>query len=151
AVVAESEWSAVKAAQQLAVTWSKWEGLPEQSKIWEHVRATPIVHDDVTSCVGTSGPAVAESPRKLSATYDFASHTHGSIGPSCAVASFADGKLTCWTASQATHDLRKQLAATLVIAEDNVRCTDPEGAGCYGISGRADDATDEALPARLVG
>ena len=35
---------------------------------------------------------------------------HGSIGPSCAVAEFKDGKLTSWSASQATHDLRKQLA-----------------------------------------
>ena len=42
--------------------------------------------------------------------YDFAIHTHGSIGPSCAIAEFKDGKLTSWSASQATHDLRKQLA-----------------------------------------
>jgi CO/xanthine dehydrogenase Mo-binding subunit len=151
AVVAESEWSAVKAAQQLAVTWSNWEGLPEQSKIWEHVRATPIVRDDVTSRVGASRMALDASPRKLSATYDFAIHTHGSIGPSCAVVSFADGKLTCWTASQATHDLRKQLAATLAVAEDEVRCIYLEGAGCYGRNGHEDAAADAALLARAVG
>src|SRR6266508_4133518 len=42
AVVAESEWAAVKAAKQLKATWSKWEGLPDQSKLWEHVRATKV-------------------------------------------------------------------------------------------------------------
>jgi len=38
AVVAESEWAAVKAAKQLKATWSSWDGLPEMSKLWEHVR-----------------------------------------------------------------------------------------------------------------
>jgi CO/xanthine dehydrogenase Mo-binding subunit len=150
-VVAESEWSAIRAAQQLAVTWSKWEGLPEQSKIWDHVRATPIVRDDVTSHLGASPMALEAAPRKLSATYDFAIHTHGSIGPSCALASFADGKLTCWTASQATHDLRKQLAATLAVSENDVRCIYVEGAGCYGRNGHEDAAADAALLARAVG
>ena len=98
-VVAKSEWSAIKAARQLSVKWSAWSGLPEQSRIWEHVRQTKIVQDDITSNQGDSQVALAAAPRKLAATYDFAIHTHGSIGPSCAVAEFADGKLTCWTAS----------------------------------------------------
>jgi nicotinate dehydrogenase subunit B len=150
-VVAETEWSAIKGAEQLSVTWSRWEGLPEQSKIWEHVRATPIVRDDVTSRVGTARAALDTAPRKLAASYDFAIHTHGSIGPSCAVARFADGKLTCWTASQATHDLHKQLAATLSVSEDDVRCIYVEGAGCYGRNGHEDAASDAALLARAVG
>jgi nicotinate dehydrogenase subunit B len=150
-VVAENEWSAIKAAQRLAVTWSSWQGLPEQTKIWEHVRQSPVVRDDVTSRVGASQAAFSAAPRKVSATYDFAIHTHGSIGPSCAVASFADGKLTCWTASQATHDLRKQLAATLAVPVADVRCIYVEGAGCYGRNGHEDAAADAALLARAVG
>ena len=38
-----------------------------------------------------------------------------------AVAEFKDGKLTCWTASLATHFLRKQLAAMLAMPEADVR------------------------------
>jgi nicotinate dehydrogenase subunit B len=150
-VVAKSEWSAIKAAQQLAVTWSRWEGLPDQSKIWEYVRGTPVTSNDVTSRAGDSRMALAGAPRRLSATYDFAIHTHGSIGPSCAVASFADGKLTCWTASQSTHTLRKQLAAMLKMPEADVRCVYIEGAGCYGRNGHEDAAADAALLARAVG
>src|SRR4029077_15411549 len=30
-VVAETEWSAIRAAQQLAVVWSEWDGLPDES------------------------------------------------------------------------------------------------------------------------
>ena len=150
-VVAETEWSAIKAAQQLTVTWSKWEGLPDQAQIWEHVRSTRIVHDDVLSNVGSSSSAMAAASRKLSATYDFASHTHGSIGPSCAVAQFADGKFTCWSASQATHNLRKQLAAMLDLPDADVHCIYVDGAGCYGRNGHEDAAADAALLARAVG
>ena len=150
-VVAKTEWGAIKAARQLSVKWSAWSGLPEQSQIWEHVRNTRILKDDVTSNRGDSDAALAGAPRKLTATYDFAIHTHGSIGPSCAVAEFEDGKLTCWSASQATHNLRKQLAAMLGVAEESVRCIYVDGAGCYGRNGHEDAAADAALLARAVG
>jgi nicotinate dehydrogenase subunit B len=149
-VVADTEWSAIRAGRQLAVTWSNWDGLPEQDKLWQHVRGTPIVRDDVTSSAGAAHTALAAAPRQLSATYDFAIHTHGSIGPSCAVASFAEGKLTCWTASQAVHDLRRQLAAMLAVSDADVRCIYVEGAGCYGRNGHEDAAADAALLARAV-
>jgi xanthine dehydrogenase molybdopterin-binding subunit B len=93
-VVAESEWGAIRAAQTLKATWSDWQGLPEQSKLWEHVRGTKVTKDDVTSQVGNTGEAMGKGERTLSATYDFPIHTHGSIGPSCAIADFRDGKLT---------------------------------------------------------
>ena len=150
-VVAKSEWSAIKAARTLSVKWSAWSGLPEQSQLWEHVRSTKILKDDVTSNRGDSQAALAAAPRKLAATYDFAIHTHGSIGPSCAVAEFEGGKLTCWSASQATHNLRKQLAAMLGVADESVRCIYVDGAGCYGRNGHEDAAGDAVLLARAVG
>jgi nicotinate dehydrogenase subunit B len=150
-LVAETEWSAIKAAQQLSVTWSKWEDLPDETKLWEHVRGTQVVRDDVTSDIGDSATVLRSAAQRLSATYDFAIHTHGSIGPSCAVASFSNGKLTCWTASQGVHDLRKQLAAMLGVPDEDVRCIYVDGAGCYGRNGHEDAAADAALLARAVG
>jgi nicotinate dehydrogenase subunit B len=150
-VVAKTEWGAIKAARQLSVKWSVRSGLPEQSRLWEHVRNTKILKDDVTSNRGDSQAAFASAPRKLASTYDFAIHTHGSIGPSCAVAEFKDGKLTCWSASQATHNLRKQLAAMLGVADESVRCIYVDGAGCYGRNGHEDAAADATLLARAVG
>ncbi len=116
AVVAENEWAAIKGARQLKATWGKWEGLPEQAKLYEHVRASKVAKDEVTGNVGNSAEALGQGAKKLNATYDFAIHTHGSMGPSCAVAEFKDGKLTSWSASQATHNLRKQLAKMFSIA-----------------------------------
>ena len=150
-VVAETEWGAIKAAQTLRATWSQWDGLPEQKKLFEHVRATKINKDDVTSNVGSVQEALARGTNTLKATYDFAIHTHGSIGPSCAIAEIKDGQLTCWTPSQATHNLKKQLAAMMNTPVENVRCIYLEGSGCYGRNGHEDAAGDAALLARAVG
>jgi nicotinate dehydrogenase subunit B len=57
-VVAETEWSAIRAAQQLRLVWSKWEGLPEEERLWEHVRGTKVVRDDVTSHIGDTTTAL---------------------------------------------------------------------------------------------
>src|SRR5262245_39376768 len=135
AVVAENEWAAVKGARQLEATWSSWEGLPEQAKLYEHVRASKVAKDEVTGEVGNSAEVLAQGAKKLNATYDFAIHTHGSMGPSCAIAEFKDDKLTSWSASQATHNLRKQLAKMFSIPPEDVRCIYLEGSGCYGRNG----------------
>jgi CO/xanthine dehydrogenase Mo-binding subunit len=150
-VVAETEWGAIKAAQNLKAAWSKWEGLPEQKNLFEQVRATKINKDDVTSNVGNSQEALQKGARTLKATYDFAIHTHGSIGPSCAIVEIKGGYLTCWTPSQATHNLKKQLAAMMNMPIENVRCIYVEGSGCYGRNGHEDAAGDAALLARAVG
>jgi CO/xanthine dehydrogenase Mo-binding subunit len=155
AVVAQNDWAAIKAGQQLKATWSQSETLPDQAKLWEHVRATKVVKEDVTSNVGDTTAALAAATagegKKLSATYDFAIHTHGSIGPSCAIAEFKDGKLTSWSASQATHALRRQLADMFAMPAENIRCIYVEGAGCYGRNGHEDAAAEAALLAKAVG
>ena len=151
AVVAESEWGSIQAAQKLKASWSAWEGLPEQSKLWEYVRATKINKDDVTSNVGNAEQAVQQAVKRVSATYNFAINSHASMGPSCAVAELKDGKLTCWSATQAPHDLRLQLAAMLSMKDSDVRVIYVEGSGCYGRNGHEDAAGDAALLARAVG
>jgi nicotinate dehydrogenase subunit B len=150
-VVAETEWAAISAARQVKASWSKWEGLPEQDKIWEHVRATKVIKQETIRHVGDASAALAAAKQRLDSTYNFAIHTHGSIGPSCAIASFEDGKLSCWSASQATHNLRKQLALMLSSPETDVRCIYIEGSGCYGRNGHEDAAADATLLARAVG
>ncbi len=64
AVVGKNEWAAIKGAQNLKATWSKWEGLPEQSKLFEYVRASKIAKDEVTSNVGNASEAMAKDGHK---------------------------------------------------------------------------------------
>jgi nicotinate dehydrogenase subunit B len=150
-VVADSEWNAIRAMRQLRASWTSWEGLPEQSKLWDAIRQTKVAKEDITSSVGDAEAALGQGAKRLKATYDFAIHTHGSIGPSCAVVEIKDGKLTCWTPSQATHNLRKQLAAMLETPVETIRCIYVDGSGCYGRNGHEDAAGDAALLARATG
>jgi CO/xanthine dehydrogenase Mo-binding subunit len=116
------------------------------------VRASKVAKDEVTANVGNTADAMAkDGVKKINATYEFAIHTHGSIGPSCAIAEFKDGKLTSWSASQATHNLRKQLAKMFDLPPENVRCIYVEGSGCYGRNGHEDAAADAALLAKAIG
>ena len=151
AAVARSEWAAIRGAGAIKASWSKWEGLPEKSRTWEHVRNTKVVRDESFQKVGDTAKAMPTGARQLSATYDFAVHTHGSMGPSCAVAEFQGGKLTVWTPSQATHMLRRQLAKMLDMKAEDIRCIYIEGAGCYGRNGHEDAAAEAALIAKETG
>ncbi|HSF06795.1 MAG TPA: molybdopterin cofactor-binding domain-containing protein [Methylomirabilota bacterium] len=151
AVVAESEWAAVKAAKQLKATWSKWEGLPAPAKLWEHVRNTPVAKDDVAVNQGDPKAAMARAAKTLKATYDFAVHTHGSMGPACAVADVKSGKAEIWSPSQAPHWLCKEVAYTLQMDAKDVHIQYLDGAGCYGRNGHEDATCDAALVSKLTG
>ncbi len=152
AVLGKTEWTAIRASRAIETNWSDWQGLPEKSKLWEYVRNTKVNKDEDLQKVGNSAEALgAPGVKQIKATYDFAIHTHGSIGPSCAVAEYVDGKLTSWSASQQTHLLRKQMASMLNMKPDDVRCIYIEGAGCYGRNGHEDAAADAALIAKETG
>jgi len=150
-VIATTEWSAIQASRKLKASWSNWAGLPERAQLWDYVRASKASKDDVSSNAGSSATALANAPKRFVATYDFAIQTHGSLGPSCAVVEIKDEQVTCWSASQATHRLQRQLAAMLTLPTDNVRCIYLEGSGCYGRNGHEDAAADAALLSRAVG
>ena len=152
AVLGRSEWAAIKASRAVDTTWSDWQGLPEKAKLWEYVRGAEVVSVEDVQKVGNSTAAMQTAgARTVSASYDFAIHTHGSIGPSCAVAHYQNGKLTVWSASQQTHLLRTQLSNMLGMQPADVRCIYLEGAGCYGRNGHEDAAADAALLAKETG
>src|SRR5438093_12872 len=100
-------------------------------------KSAPLKDPATYTVVGTSAKrgdaaaAMSTATKKLSATYEFAIHLHGSIGPSCAVADFKDGQLMLWSASQAPHWLRRELATMLGIPADRIRVQYLDGAGCY--------------------
>jgi CO/xanthine dehydrogenase Mo-binding subunit len=152
AVLGRSEWAAIAASRAIETRWSDWAGLPDQAKLWEYVRNTKIAKDEDLQKVGDADEALKTPNAKIvKASYDFAIHTHGSIGPSCAVAEYVDGKLTCWSASQQTHLLRKQISVMLGMKPEDVRCIYIEGAGCYGRNGHEDAAADACLIAKETG
>jgi nicotinate dehydrogenase subunit B len=151
AVVATDEWAAIKASTTIVATWSAWAGLPEESKLFDWVRNAKIDRTEILQSTGKAAEAPKPGSRTLQATYDMTMNTHGSIGPSCAVADFKDGFLTVWTPTQACHLLRPQLATMLSLPPERIRCVFIEGAGCYGRNGADDCSSEAALIATMIG
>ena len=151
AVVATNEWAAISASNTIVAKWTDWAGLPEESRLFDYIRNSKIDRNEVFQSTGDSTAAMKQGGRMLQATYDLAMNTHGSIGPSCAVAQYENGKLTVWTPSQASHLLRGQLATMLQMKPEDVRCIYVEGAGCYGRNGSDDCTSEAAVIAREIG
>jgi nicotinate dehydrogenase subunit B len=151
AVVAKNEWAAIKAARAIEATWGAAEMLPDPASVFQHWRARPVAKEEATQNVGDVNAALAGAARRVKATYEFAVQTHASLGPSCAVADFKDGKLTAWSASQATHSMVHELAQITGLKPDAIRLVYLEGSGCYGRNGHEDATADAALVAMAIG
>lgn len=151
AVVARSEWAAVKAARALKVNWSAGTGLPDQATVFTHWRSRPLAKEEVTQTVGDVQAALQGAATRIKASYEFAVQTHATIGPSCAVADFKGGKLTVWSSSQATHSMVHELSVVTKMPKDAIRLVFLEGAGCYGRNGTEDAAADAALISQEIG
>jgi nicotinate dehydrogenase subunit B len=149
-VCAETEWEAVRAAQALKATWSPAANLPEQASLFTAIRTAPVARDEHTVTRGDLSP-VWSGNRLLTATYAWPIQSHGSMGPSCAVADVTPDRATIWTGSQSTHRFRPAFARILGLAPEKVRLIYLDGSGCYGMNGHEDAAADAALLSRAVG
>ncbi len=150
-VLAAREEQAIRARQNLleSARWSGGADLPDPAGLAAHLTSLPS-EDEVISRKQASAAMASAAPRILEATYTKPYIAHASIGPSCAVAAFENGKLTVWTHSQGVFPLRRDLAKAMRLDEAAVRCIHREGSGCYGHNGADDVALDAALLARAA-
>ncbi len=100
---------------------------------------------------GDVAAGLQSSVKQLKTSYQFPIHSHASMGPSCAVASFKDGKCEIWSPSQATHSLQTEISSVLGVNKSNVRLYYVDGSGCYGRNGHEDCSADAALISMLAG
>jgi CO/xanthine dehydrogenase Mo-binding subunit len=147
-VVAEREEQAIKAREALrkSARWTLGPELPDPAQLFDVIKSLPS--KDAT--IGVKQGSVPANARIFEAVYTKPYMSHGSIGPSCAVAEFKDDKLTVWTHSQGVFPLRAELVKTLKMPPAAIRCMHVEGSGCYGHNGADDVAADAALLARAV-
>jgi nicotinate dehydrogenase subunit B len=146
AVVAKKEFQAIKAMRALsaATKWNEKPALPNQNDLLSVITGLPS-KDSVIFEV--SDPAVS-GQRTLEATYTRPYQSHGSIGPSCAVAQLNNDVMTVWTHTQGVYPDRQGVAEMLRVPPAKVRLIHVEGSGCYGHNGADDAAADAALIAR---
>jgi nicotinate dehydrogenase subunit B len=151
AVAAEREEQAIKARAALmkSAVWKESATLPPSgAALYDHMVGLGVPAQVMEN---KSSAAAAPAAKSLEARYTRPFQAHGSIGPSCAVAQWTDGKLRVWTHSQGVYPLRNDLAQVFGVDVKEIRCTHAEGAGCYGHNGADDVALDAALLARATG
>ncbi|WP_223531906.1 MULTISPECIES: molybdopterin cofactor-binding domain-containing protein [unclassified Pseudomonas] len=150
-VVAEREEQAIKAANELKVSWKPWQHhLPDLQNVEQAIRDNPhierVVHD-----TGNVDAALASVNRRLTRNYLWPYQLHASIGPSCAVADYhAEGTLL-WSGTQNPHLLRADLAWLLECDEQLIEIIRMEASGCYGRNCADDVCADALLLSRAVG
>jgi len=151
AVAAEREEQAIAARDALAskVLWSddgaSLPAIANLSAELKRLRSETIV---VAAADQREPPPPAA--RRLTSEYSRPYVSHGSIGPSCAVALLKDGHMTVWSHTQGAFPLRGDLAKVLGMPASEVDVIHTPGAGCYGHNGADDVALDAALVARAL-
>jgi nicotinate dehydrogenase subunit B len=150
-VVAESEWSAIRAAKELKVNW----GAPAAAfpdDVYRHMRSAQPKATREQPARGDAAAALASAAKKVEASYEWPFQAHATMGPGCAVADVrADGLTTVWSGAQKPHALQKGLAEMLGVSDDRVRVIWVEAAGSYGRAGDEDVAADAALLSQAAG
>jgi nicotinate dehydrogenase subunit B len=152
-VVCATEWSAIKAARALKVTWSEpATKMPANlEEVFTYLKNTKSLRDQVTINRGNPDAALARASKTYEATYRWPFQLHGMMGPSCAVADVGKDQATIYTGTQGSFETRKAVADLLRLSEKNVRVLWREASGSYGRMGADDVAEDAALLSRAVG
>ena len=148
-VVAGTERQTDAAAEALAkaAQWESKDELPGTDGIFDWLTSRKAQDIEIKNQARSGG---GEPVRVIEATYLRPYHMHASIGPSLAVATFADGALTIQTHSQSVFETGRAIAEMLGLEPARVRCQHMDGSGCYGHNGADDVAADAALLARAV-
>ncbi len=146
AVVAETEWQAIAALRQAEQAGSVQLAPEPDGDIVAMLQALPP-EDIVVLDTGSPPTDVRHSVR---ARYTRPWLSHGSIGPSCALAEYRDDRLTIWTHSQGTFDVRRVASDLLRLPIDAVHAIHVQGSGCYGQNGADDVSAEAALIAHAL-
>jgi nicotinate dehydrogenase subunit B len=148
AVVADDETAAMQAVDAVRrhCVWEGGVSLPTDAGQPAFMMSQPSKDRVIESGAAPSESAV----RTHEATYSRPFIAHASLAPSCALALFADGRLTVWSHAQGVYQLRNSIARALGLKPDDVTVLHRQGAGCYGHNGADDAGLDAALIARRM-
>jgi len=142
-VVAESRYCAEDAA---ALVEADFEPLPAVVDPEQALAAgAPIVHEqfgtnliaELAAAKGDAEGALRHSPHRIARRFHH--HRYGALPVECrGVLSEYDARtqsITIWSSTQVVHWVRREVAATLGIAEARLRCVAPDVGGGFGIKG----------------
>ncbi|MDG4667161.1 molybdopterin cofactor-binding domain-containing protein [Mycobacterium sp. 236(2023)] len=148
AVVAHREGQATRAAEALAAgaVWSAGVELPDPDELPAWLRTT----EAETRQIRSEGAHHDDGAVVVRGSFSRPFLAHASIGPSCAVAYFGNGRLDVWSHSQGVFSLARAMADALELDPAAVVIQHVEGPGSYGHNAADDVAMDAALLAMRI-
>ncbi|HEX5432353.1 MAG TPA: molybdopterin cofactor-binding domain-containing protein [Bryobacteraceae bacterium] len=149
-VVAESEWDAVRAAQELKVVWESRATLPGGERLHEQMRNEKTT-EQVVLARGDAAGALQTAAHVASQTCRGPYQSHAPFGPNCALADVKPGSALVMCSTQDVYGTRRSLSGLLNLPQDQIRVQYYEGSGTYGHSGYDDVAQGAALLSQLAG
>ncbi|HEY0818470.1 MAG TPA: molybdopterin cofactor-binding domain-containing protein, partial [Rhizobacter sp.] len=134
AIVADSTWAAFSARKKLTVQWAdnpvaqqSWKSLSTEAARVAQQPGSSISRQD-----GDANRALASATQRVEAWYAYPFIAHAAMEPLNCTASFQDGVLQLWTASQAPAWARDHVSKSLGVAPAAVRLHIVRGGGSFG-------------------
>jgi nicotinate dehydrogenase subunit B len=149
-VVSVKEWDAVRAAQQLKVTWEVPASLPGDAGLYDQMRAARTI-DTVIAERGDTKTALERAAHVVTATYRGPYQAHAPFAPNCAVADATSDPAVVMCSTQSVYGTRDKVAAVLGVPPGKVRVEYYEGAGTFGRSCFDDAAEAAAIMSKAAG
>jgi nicotinate dehydrogenase subunit B len=151
AVVSSNEWDAVRAAQQLKVTWDiPASSLAGTAGLFDQMRSSKTT-DSIIAEKGDVTAALGRATYVVRATYRGPYQGHMPFGPNCAVADVTPAGTTVMCSTQSVYGTRDKVAKVLGVPATSVRVQYFEGAGTFGRSCYDDAAQAAAMVSMEVG
>ena len=108
-VVAGSEWDAIRAAQQLKVTWETPPTLPGDAALHDHMRAAKT-EDSIVLERGNVAAGISAATHIVSQICHGPYHAHAPFGPNCALADVKADSVLLMCSTQDVYGTRNSLA-----------------------------------------
>ena len=149
AVVAEQEWDAVRAAEQLQIQWSQPENLPGNDRLFQQMEAG-ITNDTVAV---DEGDVSAFDDAAVQTSFDATGpyQAHAPFAPNCALADVTENSALVMCSTQDVYNTRTTIAGVLGLEQSQVRVQYHEGSGTFGHSCWDDAAQAAAIASQLAG
>jgi nicotinate dehydrogenase subunit B len=149
-VVAPLEWDAIRAAQQLKVTWDTTPSLPGSAGLYEKMR-TDKTTDTIALERGDVASALSRAAHVVSKTYRCPYQSHAPFGPNCALADVKANSALVMCSTQNVYLTRDKIAKVLGIPVEKISIQYYEGSGTFGHSCHDDAAQAAAVMSQMAG
>ena len=149
-VVAPQEWDAVRAAQQLRVSWDRPSTLPGTAGVHAQMRAA-TTNDRVVLETGDIEAAFSRAAEVVAETYHGPYQAHAPFGPNCALADVKPDSAVLMCSTQNIYETREKIAHVVGLPVEQVRVCYYEGSGTFGHSCYDDAAQAAALLSQATG